>query len=957
MIKRVLLAVLLGAACARTAAAQSTRPWLAWRTLRTEHFDVHFPAELEPWAREAASRMEGIQAAVAPLVGSTPDRRVTVVIDDPAGETNGTAWSFLRTPYIQLYPTPPDPRSSLGNSRNYTEQLTLHEFTHIAHLTRPSRDPFTRLRSVLALPGQGPLSVAPRWVKEGYATYVEGRLTGSGRPFSAIRASTIRQFALEGRLPAYGQLDAVTGGYQSGSMAYLTGSAFLEWLAARRGEQSLVDLWRRMSARQIRTFDEAFRGVYGGSPAELYGLFVVEATANALEARRLLSTAGLVAGDTVQHLTWGTGDPSVSADGRHVALPLRGPSILWSRIVVWRTAETAAGDSAANAARDALLRRDSLDVPAIQVWPRPRTPIATLRPAGGLYGYSQPRFMGADQLLVIRSVPGGGGVLRPELFVWNWRRNTIRQVTHNAAIRAADPAPDGKRAAAVQCRNGFCGLVMVDLRTGALTPLAGGTADRVFDRARFSPDGRTVVAAMQEGGRWKIAAVDAAGGPVRVVYDDPAASTYDPAFTADGDSLIVVSEAGGIPNLARIAIAGGAPEPLTRVTGLAVAPDVNRATGDVYFLSLHAYGLDLQRLDSATARPGAIVQLPASLAPAVRRVAETAPDTLARAAVGASSAYGIGPRWIRVLPWGSATAGTGTAGVALHNADPIGRLSLMARGGWGAEGAERGASAGAVWRGMRPSVAAEAFFINHNPSGLGAYADDGFDADYAGAAASVRNAWNRGRLAQEWRAGVSAGRLDQAEEGASARTLAFGRYAASNSGRRGPLFTSGGLALSGSGGQTADERWARGVAGVSLGLGWGALGLRGDASYGRVSGGTPRWERFTVGGAGPLLVDDAVLSQRIAMPALRWGALEGDEVLTWRVSTAFGGVRPYYWAGSTDPDWARWQRMVGVEMSTDFAGLLSAALPSFRATGGVAYGLNGPYRNGWSLYTSLTYTP
>ncbi|HEX8395054.1 MAG TPA: hypothetical protein VF665_22095, partial [Longimicrobium sp.] len=350
MIKRVLPALLLAAACATTAGAQTTRPWLAWRTLRTEHFDVHFPAELEPWARDAVSRMESIQSAVAPLVGSTPERRVTVVIDDPAGETNGTAWSFLRTPYIQLYPTPPDPRSALGNSRNYTEQLTLHEFTHIAHLTRPSRRPMARLRGVFAIPGQGPLAVAPRWVKEGYATYVEGRLTGSGRPYSAIRAATIRQFALEGRLPAYGQLDAVTGAYQSGGMAYMVGSAFLEWLAARRGEAGLVDLWRRMSARQVRTFDEAFRGVYGGSPAEMYALFVVEATANALEARRLLSAAGLVAGDTVQHLTWGTGDPTVSAEGRHVALLLRGPTTAWSRIVVWRTAEQP-GDSAANAAR------------------------------------------------------------------------------------------------------------------------------------------------------------------------------------------------------------------------------------------------------------------------------------------------------------------------------------------------------------------------------------------------------------------------------------------------------------------------------------------------------------------------------------------------------------------------------------------------------------------------------
>ena len=54
-------------------------------------------------------------------------------------------------------------------------------------------------------------------------------------------------------------------------MAYLAGSAYLEWLAAKRGDSSLVHLWRRMTARRKRSFDEAFIGVYGDSPKEQIG--------------------------------------------------------------------------------------------------------------------------------------------------------------------------------------------------------------------------------------------------------------------------------------------------------------------------------------------------------------------------------------------------------------------------------------------------------------------------------------------------------------------------------------------------------------------------------------------------------------------------------------------------------------------------------------------------------------
>ena len=128
----------------------------------------------------------------------------------------------------------------------------------------------------------GPIAVnGRRWLWEGYATYVEGRLTGTGRPHGVWRASLLRQLALEGQLPTYGALDA-TSGYKQGSHAYLVGSAYLEWLAGRYGDSTLVHLWRRMTANTTRSLDVAFAGVYGASPAELYGRFTAELTASAM---------------------------------------------------------------------------------------------------------------------------------------------------------------------------------------------------------------------------------------------------------------------------------------------------------------------------------------------------------------------------------------------------------------------------------------------------------------------------------------------------------------------------------------------------------------------------------------------------------------------------------------------------------------------------------------------------
>lgn len=959
MIRRALLAATVAAAAfAPPADAQSVRPWLDWRTLRTEHFDVHFPAELEPWTRDVAERLEAVHAAVGGLVGSVPGARTTIVVDDPAGQANGSAFPFIRTPYILLYPTPPEARSVLGHTRGPAELLALHEFAHIAHLTWPTRNPFRKLLSVVDPLGLGPVTLnAPRWVTEGYATYAEGRLTGYGRPHGVVRAAILRQWALEGRLPPYEQLSATSGGFQVPGMAYLAGSAFLEWLAEREGDESLTRLWRRMSARQGRSFDEAFRGVFGGSPREMYGLFTVEVTANALQARRILADAGLVTGDTVQHLAWGTGDPAVSPDGEHVAVMLGGATAAASRVVVWRTVEPAA-DSAAAAADSVLLARDSLDVPATRVWPRARQARATLRPAEGLLPYRAPRFLpGGREVLLVRGASIGGGATREDLFVWNWRDGGVRRVTRGASIRAADPLPDGRRAAAVQCRNGICGLVLVDLTTGALSPLAEGTLDRVFDRPRVSPDGRTVVAAMQQGGRWKLVTVDVETGALRILHDDVAASSYDPAWSPDGTSVLAVSEAGGVPNLARVDAETGGVRALTRVTGAAVAPAPDPATGGVFFLSLHAGGWDLHRIHPDSAGGVGFTLLPDSLAPAVRRFPAAAADTLPRATLPASRPYGIGPRWTRALPMFAGSADGTAAGLILHSADPVGRLGLAVRGAWGERGLERGASATAVWRGWRPALAAEGFWLEHHPSRLAGFDAPGRDARYAGGALWAENAWRNARNAQGWRLGASAGHLAPAEGDAGARTLAFARYAVSDGRRAGAGFAAGSLALDGAAGRTMGEDWARGTITAAFGAGLGSLGLRAEGTLGRVSTGAPRWEQFAVGGAPSLLGDGGALSQQVAMPALRWGALEGEQLLTYRLSTTLGALTPYFWGGTTDRGWDRWLRVAGVEASAAVPALRAAAIPGGRVLAGVAYTLDGPREHGVTAYASVGFTP
>ncbi|MFI5243333.1 MAG: TolB family protein, partial [Gemmatimonadales bacterium] len=537
----------LAVACAvlapsRATAQQTTLPHLAWRTLDTRYFRIYFTRDAEEWTRDVAARIDGAHDAVSALVGSAPHARVTVIVEDPNNVSNGFALPLLDQPLMFFWPTPPDPSSPLGNGA-WSDQLSIHEFAHIAHLTRESRNPGVRRLTSLLPARFGPVALsAPRWVVEGYATFVEGRVVrGIGRPNGVWRPAILRQWAIEGQLPSFAALDG-SPRFEGGDMAYLAGSAFLEWLAARNGDSSVVHLWRRMTARTKRSFSDAFTGVYGAPPDELYGRFTAALTHDALEARADGPQRALVAssadgppadgdGELVQRLHWATGAPALARDDSLMAMVLSDPRHA-PRVVIVSLVRHAP-DSAARlrAAREREL--DPEDVPAIRSRPSALTVVARLGPRGGM-SFAEPRFFAdGNRLLVTGLAARGDGVFRRDLFVWNWRTGSVRRVTHGVGIRHADVSPDGLTAIADRCGGGYCDLVRVTLANGAITTLAQGDRTHLYNRPRISRDGVTIAFALQKEDGWHVATMPAAGGEVSIV-EEGSSSAYAPEFARGG---------------------------------------------------------------------------------------------------------------------------------------------------------------------------------------------------------------------------------------------------------------------------------------------------------------------------------------------------------------------------------------------------------------------------------------
>jgi len=315
MVSRVLC--LLAAPAVLVSAPASQAPWAAWRTMATAHYRIHYPPALAEWAREVAGRIEVIHAQVVAQVGYESPDLIQVLLGDPVAEPNGLAVPLFGAPRIVLWRTEPRSDSQLGGSMgSWADTLLAHELAHIHHLTRPrNQRPALGVRSLFSLP-LGPLLLkSPRWVVEGYATLVEGRVTGSGRPHSPLRAAVLRQWASAGKLPPYGALDR-NPGYLGSSMAYLAGSAYLEWLERQRPGQpdSLQRLWKQL-ARDGRSFEAAFRATFGFGAEEGYQRFQAEAGHDALEWEARLRAQGLREGALWLRVAGGISDLGVSPDG------------------------------------------------------------------------------------------------------------------------------------------------------------------------------------------------------------------------------------------------------------------------------------------------------------------------------------------------------------------------------------------------------------------------------------------------------------------------------------------------------------------------------------------------------------------------------------------------------------------------------------------------------------------
>jgi hypothetical protein len=552
--KPLALSVILGAVLlVPILAAAATRydPRLRFRTISTARFDIHFHQGEESLARRLAGFVEEAASEVDAAIGAAVGR-IQIVLVSQDDVPNGWA---TPVPYntIEIGAAPPPVESAIGNAPDWLRLVFVHEYTHIAHLSRAGGWLNGLRRGFGRLPLLFPNLYQPIWAIEGIATWNETRQTNRGRVAAGDFRLWLKTAAAGDR---FEPLDRVNGGnvdWPGGNGPYLYGAFFHEFLAQKYGADSVRTLAAETGRRIPYLGSRAYKKVFGRSLGELWRDFASSARSRSAEAPasravRLTSQGFRVA------------TPRLRADGHlfYSSLTPHGfPALM----------ELAPGAAPRYVSR---------------------------RYPGGAIGVAGDRLV-LDELDLVRSV-----ALQSDLYLVDPRSGVRRRVTRQA--RAADPdvAADG--------RSVVCTVQMPDRRALATLTLPGSglatpqilvsDADVDFAIPRWSPDGRAIVAERrQHGGLATIVIVDVATHGVRTLASLPGGRAGSPAWMPDGSAVLFSAASGEEPfRIYRADTATGAIARLEGTGDSAQSPAISPDGRRLVFVGYAPEGYDLFEL-------------------------------------------------------------------------------------------------------------------------------------------------------------------------------------------------------------------------------------------------------------------------------------------------------------------------------------------------------------------------
>ncbi|TWX71093.1 hypothetical protein ESZ36_05530 [Colwellia demingiae] len=631
-----------------------------WQTFETENFRVHFTPEYRQWALSSAREMEVVRQLIKEQQGRVITEKVDAYIVDPYNAANGFAFPLSHRPYMAFFATPPQSDTIIANSTGWQQLLVLHEYVHLVHLGQKSRSNWrNNLANWYDFYDASQIN-GERWVSEGYATLLESKLTGRGRLFNNQVEAIIQQFARQGALPSYKQLNSGDDSFMSGSMAYLVGVRYLKWLEENYGQDTLDAVWTRWSAVEQRDFESAFKGVFPDTAKNLYQRFVAEYTYKAMQHEAQLTAQSNEDNRSKLWLDLSgyTSDPSLSPRGDYLAIveTQRTEEGNTTELNIYKTGKNTKSIEEFTKKSKELLADDPLDIADKAPSVFKREVAYTLNQRNNR-GIKNPRWLNQDTLIYGSSSLAKKNSYHQDLFSWHLPTNTIKQLTTSANLRRFDISNDGQYIIAERSRVGYSQLVKVSLApeslgeiTAELTPQS---LEQVYDFPRLrptlndSPSDSFAYVNSSLNNKWQLKVRQLDSEQEQII---PLPENYQflsfPEWSKDGQSLYFVA---GLDSATRLYKYDFINKVLSAVTSgeQVITWPMVKGDNELLHMAINTQGPDVYQLDLSKANNQRITNTTTTSAMTVN-LADSLKLSEATIAVdesiGEQSDYGIGPQ-------------------------------------------------------------------------------------------------------------------------------------------------------------------------------------------------------------------------------------------------------------------------------------------------------------------------
>ncbi|MEO0124138.1 MAG: hypothetical protein ABIL69_09080 [candidate division WOR-3 bacterium] len=205
--------------------------WFDWRVLKTDNFIIIYKPGYEYEASQTLKNLEYYRNDVVKLTGNYP-RQLPIVIEDIGILSNGYADPFFYN--IHIFTNPPNFDYYLEGTEDWFRNVSVHEFTHIAHLTKTSGLPKLLTGAFGSL--FQPNMYSPGWIIEGITVYSESQISPyEGRLNDGFFDNYLGLRASKNKCPTIVEVTNEPLSFPYGGI-YLYGGEFFDFLSDKYGQ-------------------------------------------------------------------------------------------------------------------------------------------------------------------------------------------------------------------------------------------------------------------------------------------------------------------------------------------------------------------------------------------------------------------------------------------------------------------------------------------------------------------------------------------------------------------------------------------------------------------------------------------------------------------------------------------------------------------------------------------------